>query len=270
MVTNTVYVGGRVSMQNKIELSTNKVGFIWDIDGVVVDSPHENAWRTTAIKEPWCIDMLTSDFYFHHVASRPRYVGGHNILQMKGAYERLGAMTEEEKEVLLERFCAEKQELIAHLIKRGQFKLYRDAVTLLLDARRKGIHQAAASASKNACDMLSRISRCRIVEEVGDDFGILDENDVLLSLFDLDACGLDLGSKRNIIQFAAEHLNAIGNGNIKKFVVFEDAPSGIEAARSLGYYAIGILRIGNEDDLYHAGANTVISDLNKINIDELL
>lgn len=257
-------------MPREVDMLTNKVGFIWDIDGVVVDSPHEDAWRITAMKEPWCVGELTSDFYFHYVASRPRYAGGHNILQLKGVYKRLGAVTEEEKEALLERFCAEKQELIACLIKSGQFRLYADAITLLLRARRKGIHQAAASASKNACDMLSRISRTRIVEEVGDDFGILGENDILLSVFEVDACGLDLGSKGNMIKFAAERLNALGSGNIERFVVFEDAPSGIEAARSLGYHAIGVLRIGHEDALYRAGANTVVSDLSKINIDELL
>ena len=257
-------------MPRKIDVLVKQIGFIWDIDGVIVDSPHEDAWRITARKEPWCLSELSSDFYFHYVASRPRYVGGHNILQLKGLYKRLGASTEEEKEALLEKFCTEKQNLIVDLIKTGQFKLYADAITLLLSAKSKGIKQAAASASKNACDMLSRISRTRIVEEVGEDLDILAENDTLLSVFELDACGLDLGSKRNIIKFAAERLNTLGDGNIERFVVFEDAPSGIEAAKSLGYYAVGILRIGNEDALYRAGANTVVSDLSKINIDELL
>jgi len=45
-----------------------KVGFLWDIDGVIADSPHENAWRVTAMKEPWNVDELSSDFYFAHVA----------------------------------------------------------------------------------------------------------------------------------------------------------------------------------------------------------
>lgn len=257
-------------MPRKVDVLANKVGFIWDIDGVVVDSPHEDAWRITARKEPWCLSELSSDFYFHYVASRPRYVGGHNILQLKGLYKRLGASTEEEKEALLEKFCAEKQKLIIDLIKTGQFKLYADAITLLLSAKSKGIKQAAASASKNACDMLSRVPRTLIVEEVGEDFGILAENDTLLSVFELDACGLDLGSKRNIVKFAAERLNTLGDRNIERFVVFEDAPSGIEAAKSLGYYAIGVLRIGHEDVLYRVGANMVVNDLKMVKIEELL
>lgn len=247
-----------------------KVGFIWDIDGVVVDSPHEDAWRTTVAKEPWNISELSSDFYFLHVASRPRYAGGHNILQMKGVYERLGALTEEERKALLEKFCTEKNSLIRELIKTEKFKLFVDAITLLLKAKTLGIKQAAASASKNACDMLTRISRTRVVEEVGDDFGVLAEDDTLLSIFELNACGLDIGSKSDIIKFAAERLNTLSDGNVGGFVVFEDAPSGIKAAKSLGYYAVGVLRIGDEDALCKAGADIIVRDLGMVKIEELL
>lgn len=270
MAEDILCIRGERFMPRKVDMLANKVGFIWDIDGVVVDSPHEDAWRITAMKEPWCVSELSSDFYFHYVASRPRYAGGHNILQLKGAYKRLGAATEDEKEALLEKFCAEKQKLIVNLIKAGQFKLYSDAIALLLSAKSMGIKQAAASASKNACDMLNRVSRTRIVEEVGEDLGILAENDTLLSIFELDACGLDFDSKSNMIKFAAECLNTLGDGDIKRYVVFEDAPSGIEAAKSLGYYAIGVLRIGHEDALYQAGANVVVSDLRMVKIEELL
>ncbi|MFC1916419.1 HAD family hydrolase [Chloroflexota bacterium] len=251
------------------ELATN-VGLIWDIDGVVVDSPHEDAWRITGMKEPWNIGELSSDFYFHHVASRPRYAGGHNILKMKGVYERLGAVTEEERKALLEKFCTQKNALIKDLIKAGKYKLFADAVTLLLKAKHMGIKQSAASASKNACDMLTRVSRARVIEEIGDDFGVLNEDDTLFSLFELNACGLDISSKSGIIKFAAEHLNALSNWNMKTFVVFEDAPSGIKAAKSLEYYAVGILRIGTEDDLFRAGADWVVRDLRTIKIEELL
>jgi beta-phosphoglucomutase-like phosphatase (HAD superfamily) len=118
--------------------------------------------------------------------------------------------------------------------------------------------------------MLTRVSRARVIEEIGDDFGVLDEDDTLLSIFELNACGLDISSKSDIIKFAAEHLNALSNRNIKTFVVFEDAPSGIKAAKSLGYYAVGIFRIGNEDDLFRAGADWVVSDLRMVKVEELL
>jgi len=257
-------------VQRKDNVVVPNVGFIWDIDGVVVDSPHEDAWRITAMKEPWGVTGLSSDFYFAHVASRPRYEGGHNILQLKGVYERLGAGTVEEKEALLEKFCSEKNKLIEKLIDTGKFKLYPDAITLLLRAKTMGIKQAAASASKNACDMLTCVSSSRIVEEVGNDLGILAKNDTLLSVFELNACGLDFSSKQHMIKFAAEQLNVVVDTNIEQFVVFEDAPSGIEAAKSLGYCAVGVLRIGNEDALCKAGAYIVVRDLRMVKIKELL
>ena len=247
-----------------------KVGFIWDIDGVVVDSPHEDAWRITAIKEPWNVSELSSDFYFAHVASRPRYEGGHNILEMKGVYKRLGATTAEEKEILLEKFCTEKNTRIRDLIESGKFRLFPDAVIMLLKAKSLGIKQAAVSASKNACDMLTRVSKAHILKEVGDDLGLLAEGDTLLSVFEINACGLDLSNKADMQELAAAQLNTLSGGNIKGFVVFEDAPSGIMAAKSVGYYAVGVLRIGHEDALHQAGADIVVRDLRTLKIEEFL
>jgi len=255
-------------MQRKRTVSS--LGFIWDIDGVVVDSPHEEAWRITAMKAPWNIDSLSSDFYFSHVASRPRYEGGHNILQLKGVYDRLGLNTEQGKRALLEKFCTQKNRLVRGLIKAGRFKLFADAILLLLKAKNVGIWQAAASASKNARDMLAHIPRSRVIEEVGDDFGVLREEDSLHSIFDVDACGIDVGGKENIQRFASGQLDVLSLGKIKKFVVFEDAPSGIEAAKSLGYYAVGVLRIGHEDILRKAGADVIVRDLGMVKIEELV
>ena len=257
-------------MREKDNALAMNTGFIWDIDGVVVDSPHEEAWRITAMKQPWNVGELSSDFYFTHVASRPRYEGGHNILQLNGVYERLGAATAVEQRALLEKFCTEKNTLIENLITTGKFKLFTDAITLLLKAKSMGIKQAAASASQNACAMLTRVSKSRILEEVGDDFGVLADDDTLLSVFELDACGLDIGTKRDILGTAAERLKALSVRKMERLVVFEDAPSGVEAAKSLGYYAVGVLRIGHEDDLRRVGADMVVRDLGMIKVEELL
>ncbi len=248
----------------------SRVGFIWDIDGVVVDSPHEEAWRVVATREPWSVDELSSEFYFTHVASRPRYEGGDNILRLKGVYDRLGVKGDMERRAILERFCTEKNELIRELIRKGEFKLFADAVIQLLRAKRAGILQAAASASKNVRDMLVRTSRDRILREVGDDSGVLREDDTLYSVFDVDVCGMDLGGKVEIQRFAAERLNELAGGRLRKFVVFEDAPSGVRAAKSLGYRAVGVLRIGKEEELRGAGADLVVTDLREVGVEELV
>ena len=256
-------------MPEKDDLVPN-VGFIWDIDGVIVDSPHEEAWRITATKEPWNAAELSSGFYFTNVASRSRYEGGNNILRLKGVYNRLGAKTRRQKDVMLEKFCTEKNTLIKELIRAGEFKLFPDAVTLLLKARSLGVRQAAASASKNANTMLTRATRARVLKDILGDFGALGRGDTLHSAFDVDACGLDLGGKEGTLKFAAEHLNDLPGGKIEKFVVFEDAPGGVKAAKSLGYYSVGVLRIGSKKALREAGADVVVGDLREVELEDLM
>lgn len=243
-----------------------KVAFIWDIDGVVVDSPHEDAWRITAAKEPYLVKKIDSDFYFTYVASRPRYEGGNNILELNNVYDRLGAKTEEQKKVILERYCSEKNMLIKKLIGAGKFNLFPDAVSILWEAKRKGIPQAAASASKNAKDMLIRVTKDRLIKELGSDFNTMDEGDTLYTFFDIDVCGTDLEGKKNILGFASSRIKELMPGEKLRFVVFEDASSGIEAAKSLGFDAIGVWRIGQEEALRRAGADFVARDLRTADI----
>ena len=246
------------------------VAFIWDIDGVVLDSPHEESWRVTAQEEPWNIDNLTTDFYFTHVDSRHRYEGAHNILELLGVYERLGAHTDQDKRRLMERYASEKDSLTKTMIGRGEFKLFTDAVTLLLKARRAGVLQAAASASKNASTMLRNTSRPRVLREVGDDFGAMSEADSLYSMFDFDGCGVELEGKVEILRHAAEGLQKLVDGAIERFCVFEDAASGLEAARVLGYHAVGVFRIGDIKALKQTGADIVTDDLRRVSLEDLL
>lgn len=250
-------------------MAPSDAGFIWDIDGVVIDSPHEEAWRVTAMKEPWNADGLSSDFYFTHVASRPRYEGAHNILELLGIYRRLGATTEQEKRKVLQRYAAEKDALIKDLIDRGEFKLFPDAVALVLKARRAGIIQAAASASKNASKMLKNVPASRVRAELGDDFGVMTGGDTLYSMFEVDSCGV-AGDKEDILRFAAEGLMSVSERKVGRFFVFEDAPSGVQAAKSLGYHAVGILRIGEMKALEEAGADITTEDLGTIDVEDLL
>lgn len=144
-----------------------EVGFIWDVDGVIVDSPHELAWRLTA--ERWGVGEggLDSRFYRDYVSGRPRYEGGNEILKRFGIYEHLGAGTDAEKEKVLEQYCTQKNELF------------------------------------------------------------------------------------------------------KNYIVFEDAPSGIEACKKNRMFGVGIRRIGERSALVEAGADIVVDDLGELSYDGL-
>ena len=245
------------------------VGFIWDIDGVVVDSPHEEAWRATAHKVPWGIKEFTSEFYLNNVASRPRREGGNVILTKHGVYDKLGAKTEKEKKEMLEEFCAQKNKMVRDLIEKGGFATFASSAGLIIEAKLKGIKQAAASASKNAVDMLKQIILKDIPVYNDLQCKSLQGKRTLYSLFDIDVCGLDLDEKKDIIAFAAKRLKQISRNEISDCVVFEDAPAGIKAADSLGMFSVGIARIGSKEYLRQAGANVVVSDLEEITYENL-
>jgi beta-phosphoglucomutase-like phosphatase (HAD superfamily) len=98
----------------------------------------------------------------------------------------------------------------------------------------------------------------------------MSEADSLYSMFDFDGCGVEFDSKVGILRYAAEGLQKLVDGAIERFCVFEDAASGLEAARLLGYHAVGVFRIGEIKALEEAGADLVTDDLGTVSLDHLL
>ena len=239
----------------------NEVGFIWDVDGVIVDSPHEMAWRLTAEMTPWSVDAgrLNSGFYHDYVSGRPRYEGGNTILERLGVYERLGAETDDAKEEMLEQYCTRKNKLFTELVGNGKFKVFETSVTMIIEAHTRGVCQAMASASKNAKNLITQITGEHIP-------GI---PDTLYSLFEVDASGLSGKSKPELFAFAANRMQELSSGRIKHYIVFEDAPSGIGAGKENGMFCVGIRRIGGRSTLTRAGADIVVDDLGELSYDAL-
>ena len=239
----------------------NEVGFIWDVDGVIVDSPHELAWRLTAEMAPWSVGegKLDSGFYHNYVSGRPRYEGGNAILERFGVYERLGAETDAAKEEMLEQYCTRKNELFKELVGEGRFEVFETSVAMIVEAHARGVIQAMASASKNAKNLIMQIT--------GDNRSGI--QDTLYSLFEVDASGLSGKSKPELFAFAAERLHELSGGRIRYYIVFEDAPSGIEAGKENGMFCVGIRRIGDRSILVEAGADIVVDDLGELGYDEL-
>ena len=239
----------------------SEVGFIWDVDGVIVDSPHEMAWRLTAEMAPWSVveGRLDSGFYHDYVSGRPRYEGGNAILERLGVYARLGAETDAAKEEMLEQYCTRKNELFIELVGEGRFEVFETSVAMILEAHTKGVVQAMASASKNAKNLITQIT--------GDHISGIP--DTLYSLFEVDASGLSGKSKPEIFAFAADRMHELSGGKIKHYIVFEDAPSGIRAGKENGMFCVSIRRIGDPSILIGAGADIVVDDLGELSYDAL-
>src|SRR5438874_418030 len=113
-------------------------GAIFDVDGVLVASPHEQAWREAlaGFADP---ARFTTEFYQAHVAGRPRFDGA------RSALEHLGVV---DAAALSVAYADQKQALIERLIAAGRFEAFPDAVRLAAGLHAAGLKLALASSSK--------------------------------------------------------------------------------------------------------------------------
>ncbi len=127
-------------------------GAIFDVDGVLVDSPHESAWRESlqqlmesewrdlAPRTSYAPDRFTHDFYQEVMAGKPRLAGA------RAALERFGVPDPERHAV---RYAEHKQQRVVELIAAGEFRAYPDALRFLLATKHAGLRIACASSSRN-------------------------------------------------------------------------------------------------------------------------
>ena len=232
-------------------------GAIFDVDGVLVDSPHYRAWRDALqelIDTEWaglrgqtsyCPERFTEALYQQVIAGRPRLAGA------LAALEYFGVPGADRRAPL---YAAVKQEHLVTLIEAGEFMVFVDAIRFVLAVKAAGIPSAAASSSKNA-DLLLRQVRL-------DDY-VAEKGLTLLDLLDADVSGRDLPRGKPdpmIFLVAAEELPATP---ARCFVV-EDAAVGVQAAKAGGMAALGVARLGDEQELADAGADLVVRTLDEV------
>jgi beta-phosphoglucomutase len=217
---------------------------IFDVDGVLIDSPHERAWRDAlqGITDP---TRLTTAIYQAHVAGKPRLSGALAVL------EQLGIPDAAQRT----RFYADrKQRRLEELIRAGAFTAFPDALRFVQAVETLGLRLAVASSSKNANEMMQLIR--------------IDPRRTLLEVFAANVCGRDLRHGKpdpEIFLLAAAELGVAAAG----CVVVEDAPAGIQAAKAGGMAAIGVARLDDEGLLRAAGADLVVTSLDGVAVEAL-
>jgi HAD superfamily hydrolase (TIGR01509 family) len=214
---------------------------IFDVDGVLVASPHERAWREAlaGFADP---SGFTTEFYQAHVAGKPRMDGARATLEMLGAP---GAV-----ERVLD-YATAKQALIDRLIDEGEFDAFPDAVRFAAGLKAADMKLALASSSKNAAAMLRQLH--------------LPDGRDLLQIFDADLSGRDVPRGKPdpaLFLLSAEALGVAPEA----CVVVEDATAGILAARAGGMAAIGIARLDDEGLLGEAKADLVVTSLDQVDV----
>jgi beta-phosphoglucomutase-like phosphatase (HAD superfamily) len=246
-------------------------GAIFDVDGVLVDSPHERAWRESlqrlmegdwrglAPRTSWTPARFTHDFYQEVMAGKPRMAGA------KAALEALGVPGPEAR---AREYATGKQARVLELINAGEFHAFPDALRFLLAARHAGLRIASASSSRNARPMLERIRLDKFAAEQGLDLPEVGEGLTLLEAFDGDVTGRAFARGKPdpmIFIAAAEELGLPP----ERCVVMEDALSGVQAAKAGGMAAIGVARDSHDDPLREAGADLVVHTLDEVDVEEL-
>lgn len=243
-------------------------GAIFDVDGVLVDSPHELAWRE-ALKElmegdwrairdqtSWTAERFTPAVYQQVMAGKPRMAGA------RAALEYFGVPDAERR---AEQYGAAKQQHVIALIEQGRFMAFPDALRFILAVKDSGIRVAAASSSKNAKLFLARIRLDTFAAEQRLHYDFLHEGMTLAELFDADISGRDFPRGKPdpmIFLTAAEEL---GLSPSACFVI-EDATSGVQAAKAGNMAAIGVARLGDQELLDRAGADLVVTTLDDVSL----
>jgi beta-phosphoglucomutase len=246
-------------------------GAIFDVDGVLVDSPHERAWRD-ALRElmesdwsdireqtTWSPERFTPQVYQQVMSGKPRIAGALAALeyfQVPDAQARVGT------------YGQRKQDMVIELIEAGEFEAYPDALRFIMAVRDAGIPVAAASSSKNAGLFLRQIRLDTFAEQEGLRYDFLRPGLNLLEFFDADISGRDFAHGKPDPEIFLTGAQELGAPPAECFVV-EDAVSGIQAAKAGEMAALGIARADDVDALSAAHADLVVTSLDDVDVRRL-
>ncbi len=217
---------------------------IFDVDGVLLASPHEQAWRE-ALQGFANPVRFTTALYQTQVAGKPRAAGAVAALEALGVHDaaaKAGA------------YAARKQAVLEELVRHGGVHAYPDALRFVDAVAALGWPMAAASSSKNANDMMRPLH--------------LPSGRNLLDVFAVNVCGRDLARGKpdpEMFLLAAAELHVPA----AQCVVIEDAPAGIEAAVAGHMSGLGLARLKDAPSLRAAGATFVVTTLDHVDLEAL-
>ena len=243
-------------------------GAIFDVDGVLVDSPHERAWKDSlrelmesdwadiAVRTSWSKERFTPHVYQQMMSGKPR---------MSGALAALEYFDVPDAADRVETYAANKQNMVIKLIEAGEFEAYPDALRFVLAVRDAGIRVAAASSSKNAGLFLRQIRLDTFAAEQGRHYDFLRPGLSLLEFFDVDISGRDFAQGKPHPEIFLTGATELGVAPEQCFVV-EDATSGVQAAKAGGMAALGVARADDEALLTAANADLVVTSLDEVDI----
>ncbi|HEY6674393.1 MAG TPA: HAD-IA family hydrolase [Rubrobacteraceae bacterium] len=246
-------------------------GAIFDVDGVLVDSPHEQAWREglqQLMGNEWAVvrdqtsyapEKFTPEVYQRVMSGKPRYAGARAVL------EHFGVPEPEER---AREYGDRKQVMIVELIEAGRFHAYPDALRFVLAIKDAGLRIAAASSSKNANAFLERILLDEFAREEDLSYDFVRPGYTLLDTLDANVSGRDFEQGKPHPEIFLTAADEAGLSPEEAFVV-EDAANGVQAAKAGNMAALGLARADDEELLADANADLVVTSLDDVSLDAL-
>jgi len=249
-------------------MQTEFRGAIFDVDGVLVDSPHEAAWRD-ALRElmesqwsdisgdtTWTAERFTPQVYQQVMSGKPR---------MSGARAALDYFEVPDAETRVDAYAERKQTMVIELIEAGEFTAYPDALRFIIAVKDAGIRVAAASSSKNAGLFLRKIRLDTFAEEHGITSESLRPGLTLLEFFDADVSGRDFAKGKPDPEMFLTAAHELAIPPEQNFVI-EDADAGVQAAKAGNMAALGLARADDTELLAAAGADLVVTTLDDVDL----
>jgi beta-phosphoglucomutase len=246
-------------------------GAVFDVDGVLVDSPHEQAWREglrQLMENEWgdvrgetsySPEKFTPEVYQRVMSGKPRYAGARAVLEYFGVPDAKDRARE---------YGDRKQVMIVELIERNQFHAYPDALRFVLAVKDAGLRIAAASSSKNANAFLERIRLDEFVERDGLSYDFVRPGYTLLDTLDANVSGRDFAQGKPHPEIFLTAAEEAGVSPEEAFVV-EDAANGVRAAKAGNMAALGLARAEDEQLLDDADADLVVTNLGDVSLEAL-
>ena len=210
----------------------NIEGVIFDLDGVLVDTIplHYSAWKRLFDEYGY---TFNEQIYRQKVDGLPRLDGV------------LGVMEDLDEQAAIVA-GNQKQDFFLELITQQGIQPFSSTIPFINAMKQLGISMAVASSSVNASAILENI-------------GILEEFETVVTAEDV----VHGKPHPDMFLMAAQRLGI----SVSNCVVFEDAESGIKAAKRGGFFCVGVDR--HQYGQYFAQADMVVKDLGEVEYEVL-
>jgi beta-phosphoglucomutase family hydrolase len=236
--------------------------FLFDLDGVITRtaSVHSRAWKQlfddfltkkAAQTGTSFVPFDVETDYRRYVDGKPRIAGVLSFLAARGIKVPMGQLGDPAEQQTVHGLAERKDHYFLELLAREGVQVFDPAVALLRNARGRGVRTAIASSSRNCAQILRAASLTALF-------------DARVDGIDLDHLGIAGKPAPDMFLEAARRLGVLP----ARTVVFEDAMTGVAAARAGGFgLVVGVGSGRQAATLLESGADQVVTDLSEVRLE---